>query len=113
MTWEPGLVNAGPAKATVAAVTAVVQEGTRWFMYGPVAVDENFQGRGVLSKLLTGLSTVHLASYDLGALFVEAANQKSLAVHRHYGMAELARFTLGEREYVVFTFEPAMFAGRA
>lgn len=112
MTSEPGLFNAGPVKSTVDAVAAHSPEGTRLFMYGPVAVDAGFQGRGVLSKLLTALSNDLAGRFDLGALFVEAANEKSLAVHRHYGMAEPARFTLGDREYVVFTFEPATFAKR-
>jgi L-amino acid N-acyltransferase YncA len=44
--------------------------------------------------------------------FVEAANEKSLAVHRHYGMAELGSFDHQGRCYQVFAFPPADFAER-
>jgi|GEM_PF-3697436 len=40
------------------------------------------------------------------------ANKKSLAVHRHYGMAEIGAFEFQEREYRAFAFDPAAFARR-
>ncbi|MFC4603321.1 GNAT family N-acetyltransferase [Rhodococcus kronopolitis] len=112
MTAEPSPAAGGPVQGTVDAVTAEVPAGTKFFLYGPVAVDARFQGRGVLTKLLTALSRELAGRYALGALFVEESNAKSLAVHRHYGMTEAARFAVGERWYVVFTFEPATFAER-
>ncbi|MFE3291375.1 GNAT family N-acetyltransferase [Rhodococcus sp. NPDC059234] len=112
MTSAPGMFASGPPRETVDAVAAAVPAGTRLFLYGPVAVDPRFQGRGVMTALLTGLSRDLAECYDLGAAFIEVANAKSLAVHRHYGMGEVARFTVGAREYVVFAFDPAAFATR-
>ncbi|WP_181762994.1 GNAT family N-acetyltransferase [Rhodococcus spelaei] len=113
MSSLPGMFASGPAKETVDAVAALAPAGTRFFLYGPVAVDPRFQGRGVMTALLTALSRDLAPDYDLGSAFVEVANAKSIAVHRHYGMDEAARFSIGEREYVVFTFDPTEFAERS
>lgn len=109
MTSEPGAVTSGPPRL---AVNAVGEGHGRLFLYGPAAVDPRFQGRGVLTKLLAALSRALRDRFDLGVAFVEAANAKSLAVHRHYGMAEAATFVFEDRDYFVFTFAPAEFADR-
>ncbi|SEG95074.1 Acetyltransferase (GNAT) family protein [Actinacidiphila yanglinensis] len=113
ITSEPGsLPPQHPAAAAVAAVTRAAdgRDPGRLFLYGPVAVDERFQGRGVLTQLLTALSRALQDDFDLAVAFVETANERSLAVHRHYGMTEAARFEIGERAYVAFTFAPSAFA---
>ncbi|MCQ4209673.1 GNAT family N-acetyltransferase [Streptomyces longispororuber] len=106
-----------PEHPASAAVTAVVEAARgrdlgRMFLYGPVAVDDRFQGRGVLTRLITALSRALRDDFDLAVAFVETANERSLAVHRHYGMTEAARFERGGRTYVAFTFSPAAFAER-
>ncbi|MFF0159805.1 GNAT family N-acetyltransferase [Streptomyces sp. NPDC005263] len=113
ITSEPGWLPPGhPAAAAVAAVTKAAdgRDLGRLFLYGPVAVDDRFQGRGVLTKLLTALSRALQGDFDLAVAFVETANERSLAVHRHYEMAEDAHFEAGGRTYVAFTFSPAAFA---
>ncbi|MEV6011933.1 GNAT family N-acetyltransferase [Streptomyces sp. NPDC051976] len=113
ITSEPGwLPPQHPAAAAVAAVTKAAdgRDLGRISLYGPVAVDERFQGRGVLTRLLTALSRALAEDFDLAVAFVETANQRSLAVHRHYEMAEAAHFEAGGRTYVAFTFSPAAFA---
>ncbi|CAM2918573.1 GNAT family N-acetyltransferase [Prescottella defluvii] len=109
MTSEPGAATSGPPRL---AVDAVGEGSGRLFLYGPAAVDPRFQGRGVLTKLLAALSRELRDRFDLGVAFVEAANAKSLAVHRHYGMTEAATFVFAGRDYFVFTFAPAVFADR-
>lgn len=113
ITSEPGgLPPRHPAAAAVAAVTEAAdgRDLGRLFLYGPVAVDERFQGRGVLTQLLRTLSHALADDFDLAVAFVETANERSLAVHRHYGMTEAARFEMGGRTYVAFTFSPKSFA---
>ncbi|MEU3983396.1 GNAT family N-acetyltransferase [Streptomyces sp. NPDC026672] len=115
MTSEPGLLPPEhPASAAVRAVTATTEghDPGRLFLYGPVAVDERFQGRGVLTKLLTGLSHALESTYDLGVAFVETTNERSLTVHRHYGMTETPPFDTVGRTYVAFSFPPAAFTHR-
>ncbi|NKR61831.1 GNAT family N-acetyltransferase [Rhodococcus hoagii] len=109
MTSEPGAVTSGPPRL---AVDAVGEGRGRLFLYGPAAVDRDYQGRGVLTKLLAALSRALRDRFDLGVAFVEAANAKSLAVHRHYGMTEAATFVFDDRDYFVFTFSPDEFADR-
>lgn len=108
MTSDTAAVPDGPPRRTLEAARAVVGD-RRIFLYGPAAVDPDFQGRGVLSLLLRNLSERLVGGFDLGVAFVEDANRKSLAVHRHYGMSEVPGFSIGERIYHVFTFEPAQF----
>ena len=113
ITSEPGrLPPRHPAAAALAAVTEAAQgrDLGRVFFYGPVAVDERFQGRGVLTQLLTALSRALKDDYDLAVAFVETTNERSLAVHRHYGMTEAADYAVLGRTYVAFTFSPATFA---
>lgn len=111
-TSEPGVLPPGhPATVAVEVVqeAASGRELGRLFHYGPAVVDERFQGRGVLTRLLTALCRALRDDYDLGVAFVETANTRSLAVHRHYGMTEAAGFEVDGREYVAFTFAPADF----
>lgn len=110
MTSLPGAVSSGPPKLAVDAVTDGAQAPGRPFLYGPAAVDPRFQGRGVLTAMLTALCRELRSEFDRGVAFVEAANEKSLAVHRHYGMTEAARFHHADRQYLVFTFDPTAFA---
>ncbi len=112
MTCESAAVTGHLGGLTVRAARAVTGGGARLFLYGPVAVERRFQGRGVMRTLIAALSRELQDRYDLGVLFVELANRKSMAVHRHYGMTEVARFQNDGREYAVFTFDPGSFAPR-
>jgi L-amino acid N-acyltransferase YncA len=112
MTSEPGTVTAGPPGRTADLARQHLGASVSLFLYGPAAVDGRFQGRGILSRLLGELSRALGDRFDRGVAFVETANAKSLAVHRHYGMTELARFVYDGRDYVVLAFAPADFAAR-
>jgi hypothetical protein len=112
MTAHPTTVQNGPPLLAIQSAQAAVGD-KRLFMYGPAAVDPSFQGRGVLTSLLGALSATLRDDFDLGVAFVEGANHKSLDVHRHYGMTEVPGFSFEERDYHVFTFDPAALAERA
>jgi RimJ/RimL family protein N-acetyltransferase len=112
MTTEPGTVTGGPPKRTADTARERLPASTRFFLYGPTAVDPRFHGRGVLTLLLSALSRELADRFDRGVAFVEAANEKSLAVHRHYGMSEIGRFDHNDRDYRVFAFDPADFTAR-
>jgi GNAT superfamily N-acetyltransferase len=109
MTSEPETFHDGPPKLALDAARAALGD-QRLLMYGPVAVDPSFQGRGVLTSLLSAVVAHLRDKFDIGVLFVEDANRKSLAVHRHYGMTEVPGFTAGGRDYHVFTFDLAGFS---
>lgn len=97
----------GPARRTLAMTKSL--EGPI-LLYGPVVVDPAFRGRGLVRTLLSGMALVLGDRCPTAALFVEDTNERSLQVHRGLGMRKHGRFTLDERRYTVFTFEPADFS---
>lgn len=108
MTSLPGMVDGGPPGRMVEEVTLARPDvpRERLFLYGPLAVDRRYQGRGLLTRLLIHACGELAEGFELGAAFVENSNQKSLAIHRHYPMDESAQFTINDRAYTVFTFAP-------
>ena len=76
------------------------------FLYGPVVVARRYQGQGLLTRLLLHVCIEQQAKFSLGALFVDRANQKSLAIHQHYPMEQRASFEFNKGSYTVFTFSP-------
>jgi len=109
MTSTASLTGSGLAVETAKAAAKAVPELPldNVFLYGPVVVDRRYQGQGLLTRLLVHVCIELQAKFALGALFIDRANQKSLAIHRHYPMDERASFEFKQRSYVVFTFLPA------
>lgn len=108
MTSLPGMVEHGPPGRTAAVMARTYPDvpRDRMFLYGPLAIDRRYQGRGLLTQMLIHVCDALGERFDRGGAFVETANQKSLAIHHHYPMAESAQFTINERDYAVFTFAP-------
>jgi GNAT superfamily N-acetyltransferase len=104
LTADPALL--ADAEGPVAGMIATARTAglTDFALYGPVAVDPRYQGRGVLRMLIDGVRKSLSAGYSDAVLFVELANEKSLAVHRHLGMRELGGFTAAGRDYLTFSF---------
>lgn len=109
MTSTASAAGSGLAVETAKVAAKVVPELSldKIFLYGPVVVDRRYQGQGLLTRLLVHVCIELRAQFSLGALFIDRANQKSLAIHRHYPMDERASFEFKKRSYVVFTFSPA------
>ena len=105
-TPAPGMQ--GPPAEMIKAVQHALPEMplATMFMSGPIAVARHYQGQGIMSMLLHRLCEDLRGRYALGVSFVEAANHKSLAVHRHYGMQEVTTFLFAGRQYLVFAFRP-------
>lgn len=113
MTSVADTAPGGPPRLAVDAAKHTVGEQQRLCLYGPAAVDPAFQGRGVLTELLTALSRDLSDQFDLGVALIEDANKKSLAVHSHYGMTEIPGFQYQDRDYHVLVFPLESFvAGR-
>lgn len=86
MTSEPAQASHNGPAVKCPGIMAEKSPDQRLFLYGPTAVSLDYQGRGILRRLLTELS-VHLeADFDLGVAFVDEVNHKSMAVHQHFGM---------------------------
>lgn len=108
MTSSPGMVEHGPPGQTAAAMAEIYPDvpPDRMFLYGPLAIDRRYRGQGLLTRMLVYVCDALGDRFDRGGAFVETANQKSLAIHRHYPMHESAQFTINDRDYAVFTFAP-------
>jgi GNAT superfamily N-acetyltransferase len=108
MASRPGIVSGGPPAKTIDAVQKALPDVSEeeLFLYGPAAVARQYQGQDILTKLLTHICSVLREQFSVGAAFVEEANQRSLAIHRHYPMSETTSFTFKDRPYAVFTFSP-------
>jgi hypothetical protein len=108
MASRPGIVSGGPPAKTINAVLKSLPDiqKEQLFLYGPAAVARQYRGEGILTKLLTNICAILKNRFTQGAAFVERANQKSLAIHRHYPMSETTSFTFKDRPFAVFTFSP-------
>ncbi|EWM10898.1 GNAT family N-acetyltransferase [Kutzneria sp. 744] len=104
LTSDPAALAGGDGPPARTIATATTSGLTDFVLYGPVAVDPRFQGRGVVRLLIDAVQKSLSPDYSEAVLFVETANEKSLAVHRHLGMREVGAFEVGGRDYVVFAF---------
>ncbi|MCC9307182.1 GNAT family N-acetyltransferase [Kitasatospora sp. RB6PN24] len=111
LTSAPSMLDEGPPRLTVDAAlrAGLAPSAERLYLYGPVVVDRAFRGRGVVRSLLRAVDANLSEHFDHGVLFVEQSNEKSLAVHRHLGMREVAEFTLADRRYTVFSYASGTF----
>lgn len=108
VTSRPQVGDPGARGALVGHMESAHPDA-RWAMYGPVVIDPDCQGRGLMRRLLTRMADV-LTGYDLGAAFVDTGNSRSMQVHRHYPFTEDGTYEFEGREIMVFTFSPAAFA---
>lgn len=108
MTSTASVTGSGLAVETAKAAAQAAPELPldKMFLYGPVVVARRYQGQGLLTRLLLHVCIEQQTKFSLGALFVDRANQKSLAIHQHYPMAQPASFEFKQRSYTVFTFSP-------
>lgn len=77
----------------------------RYFLYGPVCLDQRWRGKGVLKKLFAAVKNHTRASFDLGILFIDDANPHSLAAHQQgLGMTVVTTFTCRGKRYSLLAF---------
>ncbi len=75
------------------------------FVYGPVCVDRNLRGRGLLRGLFDALSYEVKGKFEAGVAFVAQDNTHSLAAHVHgLGMSDVGGFEFGGRAYRIVAF---------
>ena len=74
-------------------------------IYGPVCVDRNFRGRGVLRGLISGLKAELAGQFDVAAAFISKANSRSLAAHVDgLGMTVLGDYAFEAGRYWIVAF---------
>ena len=73
--------------------------GSTAYVYGPVCIDQRSRGRGVLEALYAAV-VAQMPGRE-AVLFIRRSNTRSLRAHARLGMAEVARFTFGDEEFLV------------
>ncbi|MBB4261383.1 GNAT family N-acetyltransferase [Bradyrhizobium sp. CIR3A] len=96
LTSEPHYLKSAPA---VRMLEHVEQERT-FYVYGPVCIARDVRGAGLLAKLWEASTSFH--GERRAVLFINQNNPASLAAHARLGMAQLAAFQAGGRNYFVF-----------
>ncbi len=78
----------------------------RSFFYGPVCIERDLRGRGLLPGMFTRLLEQVMGRYDLGVLFISRNNPRSLGAHsRHLGMRNLRKFEFNNDELFLLVFD--------
>lgn len=76
------------------------------FLYGPVVINAQFKGKGLLTQLLLSICSEMSKNFSKGLAFVNSDNKRSLAIHLHYFEKETATFFYLNRKYYAFLFDP-------
>lgn len=77
----------------------------RVFIYGPVLINSNWRGKGILKKLFSAVKDFTKKDYDLGTAFINDKNPHSLAVHvQGLGMTTLTPFHYSDETFQLVVF---------
>lgn len=78
------------------------------FIYGPVCIDVQYRGQGLLQALYGALNCELCAQYEAGMCFVAEENQRSLRAHTNgLGMTDVGHFIHNESRYHALAFRVA------
>jgi hypothetical protein len=77
----------------------------RVFIYGPVCIDKNRRGQGILKKLFAGVKDFVQSHYDVGVAFINDDNPHSLSAHvQGLKMTALTPFDCDGQRYQLVAF---------
>lgn len=68
---------------------------------GPICVDSDYRGQGVVRELYRTLFALVPKLYEIVVVFVSLDNPRSISAHAKLGMNEVSTFCFNEREYVI------------
>jgi predicted GNAT superfamily acetyltransferase len=73
-----------------------------YYLWGPVVVDSEFRGHGVLRKLSDAVFEGTRDTYSTAVAFIEDVNHVSRVVHERLGWKAVDGFSVGDSKYNVF-----------
>lgn len=76
------------------------------FIYGPVCIDVNWRGKGLLKQLLAEIKNeARKSNYDVGVAFIDIRNKHSLEAHeKGLKMTVLGSFDSNEQHFHIVAF---------
>jgi hypothetical protein len=82
---------------------AITQAST--FIYGPVCIDREYRGTGLLRRMFSTLKRELAGHFEFGVAFVAADNRRSLGAHVDgLGMTQVCLFEHGGNQYYAVAF---------
>jgi hypothetical protein len=81
-----------------------------FFVYGPVCIDRQSRGQGILEGLFGIMKESLKAQYDFGIAFISQSNTRSLQAHTtKLGMRVIDEFEFGGERYNTLGFRVSWF----
>lgn len=75
------------------------------FLYGPVCIDKEWRGRGILEGLFAVMIQTLRGQFDVGVAFVSESNPRSMRSHvTKLGMQVVDSFDFGGKKYRTLAF---------
>lgn len=71
------------------------------YLYGPICIDEEFRGQGVIKLMYQKLQQLLPEFRPL--LFIEEDNLESIRAHHKLGLTEKAKFTFNGQHFLIFS----------
>jgi hypothetical protein len=76
------------------------------FQYGPVCIDKNYRGDGLLQKLFFKICSNFVSDYSFGMTFINENNIRSYMAHtKKLGMVNVGKFTFNQSSYYILAFD--------
>jgi hypothetical protein len=91
-----------PFTPSVAAMLRAWPGDADAYVYGPVCIDEQDRGTGLLQLLFDRLKTLYPSREAI--LFIDKTNEASLRAHLRLGMRVVAEFSHSGKEFLVLKF---------
>jgi hypothetical protein len=92
-----------PFTPSVAAMLRAWPGDAEAYVYGPVCIDAQDRGTGLLQLLFDRLKALYPGREPI--LFIEKTNEASLRAHLRLGMRVVAQFSHHDREFLVLNFK--------
>lgn len=80
-------------------------DASRSFQYGPICIDQEHRGSGLLQKLFDAIRNTMQNRYTQGITFINKANHRSFAAHtQKLHLSIMGEFSYNQNEYHVLSF---------
>lgn len=79
---------------------------TNSFQYGPVCIDKNYRGNGLLIHLFEFMRENVVKKYPLSLTFINKINQPSMKAHtKKLGWTAISEFQFNDNQYIILAYD--------
>ena len=73
------------------------------FIYGPVCIDREYRGQGLLPKLIETLLSALPPGFDALTTLISKDNQRSIHAHQKLGIEKIGEFEFNGQSFLILT----------